>query len=464
MTLFSTLRKSYESSPVFIQKIATALPFRLIAGRRYRETFRLAQRFEFASRDDIREYQSDQLNKILSFAVDQVPVYRKYRTCVQYHTPFEAIRFFPCVSKTEIQNNFESYIPDCIRKIPHHRATTGGSTGNQFPFLEDDTTPQRELAHIHTLWKRVGYSPDRRRITFRGLTFPKAEKGIYWQQNAIYRELRVSPMHLCEKNIEKYISVIKKFNPSYFYGYPSAISCFAGLISGLTLKETLPDLEGIFLCSEGVTEDIRGKIQSISPCRIYSHYGQSERVVLAGECEVSDNHYHALPTYGYLEILDEHGNESKEGELGEIVGTGFLNYSMPLIRYKTDDCAARLGIDCRCGRKHDTITHVIGHRGYEAFVWGKNGTKFHAATLHMGKCGEIFDHVVRYQYYQDTPGKLEIRVIPNARFTEEDKHMILREHRRKVGGELDCEVVLVDDIPLTVSGKQPRIVRATENH
>ena len=58
-------------------------------------------------------------------------------------------------------------------------------------------------------------------------------------------------------------------------------------------------------------------------------YGHSERCVIAEE--MTQNRYKFDPYYGYTEqIHNENNNYS-------IVGTGFLNYIMPFIRYKTDD-------------------------------------------------------------------------------------------------------------------------------
>ena len=61
----------------------------------------------------------------------------------------------------------------------------------------------------------------------------------------------------------------------------------------------------------------------------------SERVALGGECEKNST-YHLMPDYGLVELIKEDGSQCREeGEEGEIVGTSFFNFSMPLIRYKT---------------------------------------------------------------------------------------------------------------------------------
>lgn len=50
-----------------------------------------------------------------------------------------------------------------------------------------------------------------------------------------------------------------------------------------------------------------------------------------------DDHYQYLTEdFFFPEIIDEKGNID-ENCYGELVGTSFYNYSMPLIRYKTRD-------------------------------------------------------------------------------------------------------------------------------
>ncbi len=88
-------------------------------------------------------------------------------------------------------------------------------------------------------------------------------------------------------------------------------------------------------------------VEKIFNTKVFSFYGHSERLVIAGECEYSTE-YHVEPLYGYCEIIDEQGAAS---QFGEIVATGFLNNDMPLIRYKTGDMASWSQTPtCKCGR------------------------------------------------------------------------------------------------------------------
>ncbi len=144
------------------------------------------------------------------------------------------------------------------------------------------------------------------------------------------------------------------------------------------------------------------------------------------------------------------------GERGEIVGTGFLSRSMPLIRYRTDDYATREPCACKCGRNWDRFSNVVGRWNSEGSVIGKSGAPISSAALNMH--GDFFRNVIRYQYYQAKAGQLIVKVIPSPDFSSQDERMIVAAHQKKLWGEMDILVQRVNHIPLTSSGKQRRII------
>ena len=95
--------------------------------------------------------------------------------------------------------------------------------------------------------------------------------------------------------------------------------------------------------------------------------------------------------------MREDGVAVGEGEKGEIVGTGLLNRSLPLIRYRTGDRARRLSNSCKCGRSFERFDEVEG-RWKQEFVIGRSGSRISVAALNVH--GSVMDRVARYQYRQ----------------------------------------------------------------
>jgi phenylacetate-CoA ligase len=95
--------------------------------------------------------------------------------------------------------------------------------------------------------------------------------------------------------------------------------------------------------------------------KVYSTYGVTELASSLCECEAgAGGHLH--PDLLHLEVLDDAGRPVPDGEPGEIVGTTFGVEAMPLIRYRTGDCAAMFHPPCACGRTTPRLGPILGRK------------------------------------------------------------------------------------------------------
>lgn len=453
---FSERRRVYERLPGFLKEAVGWVPFSLTAGKHYRRTLRRGATIDRMSREEILCYQEHELGRILAFACEQVPAYQPLKSTVGRLRPFEALKAFPFVGKRQIQEGFERYLPHDVDRIPHWECTTGGTAGNQLRFYLDDTSPAAEMAFIHRLWARVGYTPRCRRATFRGATFSSLGEGVYWKPNPIHQELLFSPFHMGEKTLGAYVAELLKFRPEYLHGYPSAIQLLADYVLRQNVSLEGIRLKAVLLASEGPIPGQREVLERAFRCRVFSWYGHSERVILGGECETTTV-YHQFPDYGVLEIVDEAGNVLEEdGARGEIVGTGLLNHSLPLIRYRTEDRATKRHHRCSCARNFDRFDQVEG-RWLQEYVVGRNGARISPSALNLH--GTMLDNVLRYQYYQKEPGVMEVRLVVTATFSDRDAELLSKAFSDRVGTELEVRLKVVPEIPLTSRGKLPRLIQ-----
>ncbi len=447
---FLLKRQLYECLPLSIQRSVQLVPFSWLAGNAYRAVYNRGKWFDQATREELLRYQTKQLGRMLRFVVDQIPAYRHLCSVVESRSPNEALKSFPLLDKDTVQANQEKYLPRDFGKIQHFGVSTGGTSGNQLKIFVDDHSQSVEMGFMHRQWKRVGYSPGCRKATFRGVSFGDLKPGVFWQHNPIYNELQFSPFHMSEGNLGAYVDRIVRYKPIYLHGYPSAIDVLAEFVLRHRLTNDMPRIRAALLASEGATPQQRQRIERAFGTRVYSWYGHSERVVLAGECEKNQS-YHHFPDYGILEIIDNQGNPcDQEGDRGEIVGTGLYNRCMPLIRYRTADVATRLDFRCECGRQWDRFTDVEG-RWRQDVVRGKSGARISVAALNMH--GPLFERVVRYQYHQEAIGVCVLRLLVTPEFSEVDRAAIESAYQSKVGMEVDFRVEIVEDIPLTARGK-----------
>jgi phenylacetate-CoA ligase len=192
-------------------------------------------------------------------------------------------------------------------------------------------------------------------------------------------------------------------------------------------------------------------VETVFGRRLFSCYGLTEKVVAAAECEHSTN-YHVWPTYGFFELLDDKGSSITEpGKRGEIVGTSFINDIVPFIRYRTGDYAMFIGDACKeCGRVHPVIADIQGHRIQENLV-ASDGAPISWTALNMHD--DTFVNVQQFQFYQDTPGRALLRIVPSRGYGDNDKERIKHRLQQKFDHRLHLDFEVVASIVLSHSGK-----------
>jgi phenylacetate-CoA ligase len=111
--------------------------------------------------------------------------------------------------------------------------------------------------------------------------------------------------------------------------------------------------------------------------KLFSTYGVTELANSLCECEAGQGgHLHEDQLH--LEILDDAGHPVPDGEVGEVVATTFGVEAMPVIRYRTGDCAALFREKCACGRTSPRLGPIIGRKNQKLKF---KGTSLYPAAL-----------------------------------------------------------------------------------
>ncbi len=430
------------------------VPQRLRLGKNYLKFQRLLEASEYWTKQQWEEFQYRELLHTITQAYDHVPYYRKsfseHGLSSADFTCLDDIKKFPTLSKKDIQENYDDLIADNVPAWRHLVTTTGGSTAEPLAFLQEKgITRSKEHAFIWGGWSRVGYYPRARAVQFKGRSVGNPKRNIYWEYEPIQGFLEMDSNFLTESRIPLYLDAIRDFKPEYLIGYVSSIHQIAQFLKTNPRKD-FPRFKAVCLASENVYPWQREFLKEVFGCRIFSHYGHSEMVLLGMECEESHN-LHFFPQYGYLEVLDAHGNILKEpGETGELVGTSFHNNVMPLIRYHTQDYGIIGEDECKCGRHNPIISDVEG-RLQEFIVTADNRL---ISICVMGAAHfNISKFVYETQYYQERPGHVVFRVVPRGDFGEEQKTIIINTLKTKLGDDVTVEIEDVERLKKSQNGK-----------
>jgi phenylacetate-CoA ligase len=163
------------------------------------------------------------------------------------------------------------------------------------------------------------------------------------------------------------IEMIKRTRPTAIIGVPSFLRLIAD-----KARETGFDLAGcpvtkIICIGEPVREpsfslNASGRaIETAWGAKVYSTYGVTELANSLCECGVgAGGHLHEGQLH--IEALDDSGQPVGEGEVGELVATTFGVEAMPLVRFRTGDCAALFRAACACGRLTPRVGPIVGRK------------------------------------------------------------------------------------------------------
>lgn len=439
-----------------------AVPPRMRLGRTFWKTYHFLKESQWWSEEKLKVYQMEQLEKLLRHAYDHVPHYRKTfderglkPSDIQ---DLEDLCKLPFLTKPDVRKSLTSLIADNIPKSKLDYAITGGSTGIPLAFYQEKkTTEQKEWAFIINQWERVNYKFGSNFAEFKGNIIHKNHNDKYWSYDPVSKKLMFCVYNMTDDNLRKYIEKIKEYRPDFIFGKPANITILANYMLENHLQP-IKCIKAVLCGSESVYKWQRQLLEKAFQCRVFSWYGQSEKVVLAGECENS-NLYHIFPQYGITEIIDHKGNKITEaGKEGEIAATGFLNYAVPFIRYRTGDVGAIIPDKCSCGRHYPLFNKVEG-RLQEYIV--RKDMKLISLNAAFFSINESFLLSLKgIQFVQEKPGYLNIRIVKNNLISKDEiRKKFTNAFELRFGDSITFNVDFVDNIAKTKRGKTNYLIQ-----
>jgi phenylacetate-CoA ligase len=448
------LKEIIKDSPKFIKKPAkivySYIPEYIRQGQIFRDKYNFLEESQYWPKQKLEEYQMLEVKKLIDHAYNTVPYYTKlfseYDIMPDDIQDFNDLKKIPYLTKEIIQNNLKDLVSTLYDKKQISYVTTGGSTGIPMGFyIDKKTVAAIEAAFMYHQLKRVGFDVYKinKSAVLRGNV---PAKGIYEHKG---NQLILSSFQLTDENMKIYTKLLENFKPDFIQAYPSSIDIFSNFIINNNIKFKLPNLKAILCGSENLYDFQRKKIEMAFSTRVYSWYGHTEVCCLAGECEKS-NYYHIFSEYGYTELINENGQDvQEEDEVGEIVATGFNNYAMPFIRYKTCDMAVNTNEICSCGRNYNLIKRVEGRK--QDYFIDKFGNKI-TFTCSDDALWRVNDKIFAYQYIQNEAGKVMLIIEPKKEFESCDYECI-RQDFLNYYPNFQIEIKLIKHIERTKRGK-----------
>jgi phenylacetate-CoA ligase len=161
------------------------------------------------------------------------------------------------------------------------------------------------------------------------------------------------------------------------------------------------------------------------------HYGQVEKVSFAHQDNYDDIYKENL-LYGYNEF-DENNT---------IIGTGFYNQLMPLIRYKTND-VVKLKENVKLDNSTPkTILEILGRNG--DMLISEKDSMVPAVNFYsfMSKIEEVdLFQIIQVKETKD----INFYIVPNLKFTNDSENRLLIEMKNRLGN-VNIKIIKVDSL------------------
>ena len=329
---------------------------------------------ECASRETLREIQSQRLVEMVKRCYDHVPLYKK--------------RFDEMGLKPEDIRSI-----DDLTKLPF---TTKQDLRDTYPFGLI-AVPRDDLARVHAssgttgkqtvvaytqndldIWARsaaraiVGCGGTHEDFVHVSYGYGLFTGGLGLHDGAEKMGATVIPVS--SGNTSRQVQILQDYGSDILACTPSY-----AMYIGETVREKGIDPKSLRLRigifgAEPWTEEMRREIEKALAIRAFDIYGLSEIAGPGVSCECEEQAgMHVQEDFFYPEIIDPvTGEQLPDGEEGELVFTCIGKEALPLIRYRTRDICSLTHEKCACGRTTVRMTKPKGRTDDMLIIRGTN--------------------------------------------------------------------------------------------
>jgi phenylacetate-coenzyme A ligase PaaK-like adenylate-forming protein len=392
------------------------------------------------------------LLRLLRHAYDSTPFYRERFDHLglkpsDFSSPQDLVNL-PPLTREDIRQNFDSLWSRKYRKDELLSAATGGTTDTPVPLLRSPECLRERMAvqtHFET-W--AGMWPGDKVFRLWGAQQDFAPNPSWrWRfyDQHILRNVW-APTSLLNRDILKnYRRLLNEFHPKVIYAYPTPLALFSEYLLNCGRPYHRPN--SAICTAEPLQKHQRKIIEQALGCPVFQHYGTRDFGMVAAECEAHEG-MHFNPAAVFVEYVPVERGEVHG--LHEIFVTDLLNFGMPMLRYRINDCVLLVETPCSCGRGFPLIREIVG-RTTDNFCL-PDGSIVPGVSL-TNRVLQVCPGLAKTQVIQESLREFRVRYVPGPDFTEHDLDLLRRNLRRFMPDELQWTFEQVSEIAREPSGK-----------
>ncbi len=355
---------------------------------------------------------------------------------------------YPTLTKAHISANY-----DGMTAVPWRGRTlskvTGGSTGDPFRFEYTMDVYARRTA---IMWRGYGWGGaglGARTAYLWGTGMRSGGWGGVKDRlyHRAFNRHFFDAFSLSGDNMDSQIDELHQYRPRALVGYVAPVALVARRM--IETGRTLSGMRGVLTGAEALFDAERVVIEKAFGCPVFDTYGSREVMLMASECERHEGS-HVNADHLILETLGANGLPTAAGESGDVALTDLHNFGMPMVRYLNGDRATYSGMTCSCGRGLPLLASIDGRvLDLIKTLDGRHvpGEFFVAAMLDS-------PDVTQWQVVQTALDCVQVRLVVPTPWTPQRRDQFATKIQATVGSAMRVEIVEVDAIANTASGKR----------
>lgn len=429
------------------------LPLTDIAlGQSIKKHLDFLQKSQWWSESDLKEYQNEKLRALIRHAYENVPYYNELFRRLglkpdDIKNANDLVKL-PILTKEDIRENFKrgKIIAQNIPRKELIFSSSSGSTGEplQYYITKDAGSFSKACGIRGWYWMRY-------RLGDKYVKISQYDRSVFKRvQDIINRSKYLAAKELTAKYFSDIVKSVNSFKPKIIRGYPDQMHFLAKYIKDHQVYIFPP--VAITTTGSVLHKRARDIIEEQIGAPTFDSYS-CEGSSNVSECP-THSCYHSSMEYAITEIISN-DIEVEKGERGRFITTDLQNYATPFIRYDTQDCLVKSKDQCSCGRSLLAIDKIEGR---DSDILITPSGKF-LITVQFDGYFEHVESVKQFQIIQDKVDHVIIRLVVNESFNSKEKDKIYNYWKAYIGEDVTVEIHIVNEIPLTKSGKRRYLIR-----
>ncbi len=427
------------------------LPFGDLAiGSTFISNLKELRRTSQLSEKELIDLQNVKLQKLLKYSLSSVPYYAELNSLINQNAI--DIKKFPIIDKQVLSEQQDSLLS--LPKEKLFKNASSGSTGQQSIVYWSKEEQSINRATQILWWEWAGYC----------FGDPLLQTGITPNRGFVksIKDKLLNTYYLqafthSKEDVVKALRWAQRQDGPVLAGYASSLY----VIARYALEENIQVKFKAAVCwGDKLFDHYKKTIQQAFDIQVCETYGSAEGLMMGGQKDLE--YMYLMSSNVYVELLDNNGNEVKDGELGHVIVTNLNGYAMPLIRYRIGDLAIKLPRE-----------EYPENRANQFPLWQKIiGRDTDLVITESGKYlvvhsfTGVFEHIPEIKQFcviQNSRSGILIQYIKGENFTEQLLEKAKNKILSYINEPFNIEFIEVETIPVTKSGK-PQLIISKLNH